>query len=334
MTDRDKALKALTELRPPAADPFTYLAAVEEYISPDILPEFNEILQDVELTSLIGWDLVDKLVVLDGCEPCLETIARLGNPREVIIKVLEVLEQMQRGVLGIAGGETLEEYEEESDDEDADTADKGSGVTADAAAAAADYTRRFIILTGMLSILHQRLRTRHPSRFLAPSLSAVFTAYASPGAPGPSDQTTAAVINLVHTLSGRCRPALPSRRSSVDVAHPGMDRDAARRNAPDPEGQEGATGTPDGTGPVAGEGNSDPVEEAMQTRLLLSFVTFVLEAYVNEKGLAWSPRLYEHLNAEAATKLGRTTLMEYREDEGLLARDSIVGKLVVSGQRF
>ena len=92
--DASSAISAHQEARPPATDPFTYLTLIETHLSPEILPELDHILQDAELTQTIGWDLVDKLVKLPGCETCLETIARLGNPREVIIKVNEALSQL------------------------------------------------------------------------------------------------------------------------------------------------------------------------------------------------------------------------------------------------
>ncbi len=114
-----RAIAAITESRPPATDRFTYLTILESHLSPEILPALDGILQDAELTQEIGWDLVFNLVTLPGSEACLATIARLGNPREVILKVLEALELLQQD----------EGYQSENSDADADAA--GATPTAD-----------------------------------------------------------------------------------------------------------------------------------------------------------------------------------------------------------
>ncbi|CRK06062.1 hypothetical protein BN1723_001669 [Verticillium longisporum] len=88
---RENPIDALKESKPPATDPFTYLTIIGEVISPEVLPALYEILQDAKLTQEIGWDLVEMLIAVEGSEQCLQTVAQLGNPREVIIKILEVL---------------------------------------------------------------------------------------------------------------------------------------------------------------------------------------------------------------------------------------------------
>jgi len=292
--DSSSAITALQEARPPATDPFTYLTLIETHLSPEILPELDTILQDAELTQTIGWDLVDKLVKLPGCETCLETIARLGNPREVIIKVNEALSQLDLD----------EGYEADEEDQKLSATDDVS------------YTHKFIALLSMLAILHSRIKTKFPSRFLADTLTAVFNAYQN-----PDEEMTAAVVNLVHSLSGRRRPTLPSRKSSVNVANPDQYGDASK-NAPDPEADRG--------------GGVDPVEAGMQTRMLLSFVTCVLEVYTNYHDVAWSARLYEFYRPEKIVNgPGRvSTLASFREDPHLLAKDAFIGQLVVGGVTF
>ncbi|EEY20740.1 conserved hypothetical protein [Verticillium alfalfae VaMs.102] len=91
MASDKNPIDALKESKPPATDPFTYLTIIGEVISPEVLPTLHEILQDAKLTQEIGWDLVEVLIAVEGSEQCLQTIAQLGNPREVIIKILEVL---------------------------------------------------------------------------------------------------------------------------------------------------------------------------------------------------------------------------------------------------
>jgi hypothetical protein len=276
MADVSKAVQALTETKPPATDRFTYLTLVEEYISPEVLPSLNKILQDAELTQEIGWDLVEILIPLEGCEECLETVARLGNPREVILKVLEVVEALH----------------DEADDEEPEE----------------KTVHNFITLLGMLAILHRRIKTKYPSRFVGTSLRTVLGAYK------PTQEMTASVINLVHSLSGQKRPPLPSRKSSVNVANPDKDGDASK-NAPDPEAE-----------------TEDPTEGEILRKLLLSFVTCILESYINANDMEWSPRLWEYFHPEKMVPGKKTTLESFKEDKDLLARDTIVGQLMVGPQ--
>lgn len=294
MADTAKAIEALKESRPPATDRFTYLTIIEQFLSPGILPTLNEILQDANLTSEIGWDLVDMLIPLQGSETCLETVARLGNPRECIIKVLEVLEGLHVPGRGIG----LEDVEIDAGEEESNQ----QSVSAEEA------NRRFITLLGMLAILHRRIKTKYPSRFLATSLLAVYKMYQ------PNQEQTASVLNLVHSLSGqRARPPLPQRKSSVNVANPDQDGDASK-NAPDPEAEQ-----------------EDDVseEEEVQRKLLLSFTSCVLESYVNKNDMAWSRRLLEFYNPEKVVPGRITATQAFRENEELLNRDAMVGKLVV-----
>ncbi|KAK4200470.1 YAP-binding/ALF4/Glomulin [Triangularia verruculosa] len=292
--DPAKAITAIRDARPPATDRFTYLTIVESNLSPEVLPTLNEVLQDAGLTQEIGWDLVYNLVSLPGSSSCLQTIARLGNPREVILKVLETLE-----LLG-------EEEGYEADDEVETTQEKKKGEVT--------KTEKFITLMGMLAILHGRIKTKYPSRFLAQTLQTVLGAYEA-----ESEEMTAAVINLVHSLSGkRARPPLPSRKSSVNVVNLDVEGDRGK-NAPDPE----ADDVKEGDGQT-----EDPDETELQQKLLLSFATCILERYANRNDLAWAGRLVEFYEPERIVPGRKTLMAAFREDEGLLAKDGIVGKLV------
>lgn len=293
-TDPAKAIEALHEARPPVTDRFTYLTIVEANLCPEVLPTLNEILQDAELTQEIGWDLVYNLAGLPGSEACLETIARLGNPREVILKVLETLELLNSDDEGEEGDQGEHEAEEEEERQKPEPA--------------VSSTHKFITLLGMLAILHKRIKTKYPSRFLAQTLQTVYNAYR------PSQEMTAAVANLVHNLSGRRRPPLPTRKSSVNVANPDQDGDASK-NAPDPEADR--------------DEREDPTEGELQEKLLLSFTTCILELYVNGNDLAWAARLLEFYNPDRIVPGRKTLMAAFREEKELLARDAMVGKLVV-----
>lgn len=86
--DGNPLLKTL----PPATDYLNYLIVVEHNLSKEQLPTLHSVLQDTTLTANIGWDLVHLLLpFLPESRECLQDIARLGNPREVVLKVIELL---------------------------------------------------------------------------------------------------------------------------------------------------------------------------------------------------------------------------------------------------
>ncbi|KAF4342359.1 hypothetical protein FBEOM_3686 [Fusarium beomiforme] len=273
MASVDEAIRRLKEARPPTTDGFTYLTIVQTNLSPEVLPTLQEILEDAKLTNEIGWDLVEVLISVPGSEGCLETIARLGNPREVILKVLEVL------------------------DSQAESSEAG-----DASASA-----NFITLVGMLGILHRRLQVKAPSRFLHNTLQTVYRAYNPQGA-----ETTAAVIDLIRSLSGRKRPPLPTRQSSTKLETPFQESDISK-SAPDPEADAGQTA----------EGEAELV-----SRLLQSFVTSILEAYVNSNSLEWAARHLEYYNPERIVPGKPTMLQAFKQIDELQVRDALVGQLV------
>ncbi len=318
-------LKAL----PPATDYLTYLTILEYNLTLDQLPTLHEILQDRELTSNIGWDLVHLLLpLLPAAEQCLQDVARLGNPREVVLKVTESLRDID-----------FDHDARGSDDEDVqpDHVTKGESVKArsldgqDTAEATQDRwqeellkaegeatsiplsIRQFNALLSMLSILHPRIKTKYPSRFLSTSLRAVLTAYTRLAR---SPEATASVIQFVKSLSGQKRPNLPPRMSSREVR-----TISSQPSAPDPEAQ-----------------SELPTSEetALQLRLLQSFVTHVLEDYMScmspadgVVGMAWTSRLQEKARPEK-TIPGRTTYAQrFAESEELRARDAVVGQISV-----
>ncbi|ROT35971.1 DUF1760-domain-containing protein [Sodiomyces alkalinus F11] len=277
--------QALRESKPPATDPFTYLTIIGEVLSPKVLPTLHEILQDAQLTQEIGWDLVGMLVPVQGSEQCLRAIAQLGNPREVIIKVLEALEQAV----------------EKSDQDEADEADEEKNQI---------VTRTFVTLLGMLSILHSRLKVRQPSRFVHSTLQAVLRAYRP-----HNSEMTAAVIGLVRSLWGEKRPPLPNRQSSTKTMDTPFTHPDATENAPDPEAMQ--TEEP---------ASSEP---ALVKRLLQSFITCVVEAYVNASSLEWGSRLLEFYNPEKVV-FRKSVLRAFKDDDTLQARDALVGQLVAT----
>lgn len=273
------SIKAITESLPPASDYLTYLTILESHLSPEILPTLNGILQDAELTQNIGWDLIHLLLPMPGGEQCLTTIARLGNPREVVLKVTEALQILDLDSVGETNDDGAKEEPTDID--------------------------RFCILINLLSILHPRIKTRYPSRFLSTSLMAILSAFR------PTNQATLAVISFVHTISGKKRPPLPGRKSSLKIPTAPPNGANPDTSAPDPEAQE-----------------EDPQEAAIQQKLLQSFVTHVLDDYVNHNSLEWAARLQESFQPEKVLS-GKSLGDAFKEDPVLVTRDTIAGQLVV-----
>lgn len=279
----DYTMTAITESLPPVTDPITYLTILETHMSPEILPTLNDILQDAELTQNIGWDLIHLLLPLPNSDKCLNTIARLGNPREVVLKATEAMQ--------------LLDLDEDAEEDEEDKQEEGAEPSS---------VDKFCTLVNLLSLLHPRIKTKHPSRFLSTSLMTILSAFR------PSNQATLAVISFVHTISGKKRPSLPGRKSSlqIPVASNGL---SPAPSAPDPEAQD-----------------EDPAEAVIQEKLLQSFVTHILEEYINSNTLEWAARLQEQF-APRMVVPGRTSLGEvYKNDPALQTKTTIVGQLVVS----
>ncbi|KAJ5948658.1 YAP-binding/Alf4/Glomulin [Penicillium verhagenii] len=197
----------LVKALPPATDYLTYLTLLEYQLTPKRLPLLHRLLQDEKLTTNIGWDLIKLLLpMLPASTDCLHDVARLGNPREVILRVSEALMQLQ------------------PDDDDENLTDDGSEDRP-----LPKHTLQFNCLLAMLSELHTRIQTKSPSRFIATSLQAALEAYTSM----PSDETTLAFLEFLRDLSPNKRPAPPPRSNSQSTVL----RVNSISSAPDPEAE-------------------------------------------------------------------------------------------------
>ena len=317
---------------PPETDYISYLTIIEYNLTAEQLPTLHHILQDTTLTANIGWDLVHLLLpLLPASRECLQDVARLGNPREVVLKVTELLE-------GIGAEDEEEDDEDEAGEDDAeDVAGKVERLdikedqahkkelddsvhpalrpqAPQEAAKPPSKTTRFSTLLEMLAILHPRIKTKYPSRFLSTSLQAILPAFMQVAR---RSEATEAVLGFIKELSGTKRPKLPPRRSSSSMLI-----QSAAQSAPDPEGQDEALGVN---------------ETALQSRLLQSFLTFVAEGYMTSMavdedvpGLAWASRYQEKLHPEKVIP-GRQTYSDlFAEVEHLHERDTVAGQILVS----
>lgn len=314
---------------PPASDYLTYLTILEYNLTADQLPTLHTILQDTTLTANIGWDLVHLLLpLLPASRQCLLDVARLGNPREVVLKVTEILEGLKVESAGKFPAIIEEDLDELgnlnlAEDEDVELGTEQAVLppqetTSRKSSAKLSNKPQFITLLEMLSILHPRIKTKYPSRFLSTSLREILTVYLELAA---DIEATDAVLSFIKAISGRGRPKLPPRKSTTVI--PVLE---TAEIAPDPEGQDDALA---------------PEESLLHNRLLQSFLTYVIDDFMSSipsiedtAGLAWSCRLQEKLNPDKVIR-GRDTYGKiFADNEEFHERDVIVGRIVVSRDSY
>lgn len=330
MAENNPLLQAL----PPAVDYLSYLILLEHNLTAKQLPVLHDILQDTTLTANIGWDLVHLLLpLLPESQTCLQDVARLGNPREVVLTVTELLE-------GLISVDKDDEQDEEEEDQEEVVEGSAEQAQAEEPSAATRHrsqentqtarpeeehqaesqdspskVSKFCALLDLLAILHPRIKTKHPSRFLSTSLQPVLLAYATLLS---DDQATQAVLRFIKTFAGSKRPRLPPRKISTQIP---SQQEQTLLSAPDPEASEE---------PIA------PEENALQRKLLQSFLTFAVEGYMSSlpsdeeaAAMSWSSRFYEQLRPEKHIPGRRTMRAAFEEDESLHRRDSIMGHMLV-----
>ncbi|KAI9768888.1 MAG: hypothetical protein M1835_006788, partial [Candelina submexicana] len=332
---------------PPKTDYPTYLILLEYNLTPALLPTLHDVLQDPTLTTNIGWDLIHLLLpLLPASEICLNDVARLGNPREVVLKVTESLRQIDFGVGGqnkVEGEETPSEEPKEdellgsmrrklqADDAESREIQVTGGTTSSTLGGSSNTVAepqeatlplpilQFTSLMSLLSVVHPRIKTKYPSRFLSMTLQAVLATYSEAVRTPHAEEVTSAVLSFIKTISGNKRPHLPPRQSSSQIP-----RAAKNTTAPDPEAH---AEPPSST------------ETAIQSRLVQSLLTHILEDYIlslstsdDTPGLAWACRLDEQANPQKAVP-GRATYGErFAKDEVLRSRDTTVGQIIALGR--
>ncbi|KAK0352376.1 YAP1-binding protein 1 [Friedmanniomyces endolithicus] len=311
--EESQLIKAL----PPESDYITYLTIVEYNLISDNLPILHKVLQDETLTTNIGWDLVHLLVpFLPESEQCLEDIARLGNPREVILKVTESLrlieyespddESLDEPSQTLAGALDSRVRAESSTYpiKTASTADgekrPGSSQMVELPPALPLAVSQFLALLSMLAILHPRIKTKYPSRFLSTTLQAILASFANSSM--HREEMLLAIIKTVKTITGIRRPLLPTRRSSGMMS---AVRSISNQHAADPEGNTGD--------------HVSPEEGATKAKLLQSFVTHITEDYL----LNLPP------HAEDVPDPSKTFAERFQREEKLSRRTDAIGQIVM-----
>ncbi|KAJ5782522.1 YAP-binding/Alf4/Glomulin [Penicillium paradoxum] len=277
----------LVQALPPATDYLTYLTLLEYQLTPERLPLLHTLLQDEKLTTNIGWDLVQLLLpMLPASTDCLEDVARLGNPREVILRVSESLMQLQP----------------EDEDEDDDEVGKGLPL----------HILQFNCLLGMLAVLHTRIQTKAPSRFLATSLQAALEAYTTMA----TNETTLAFLEFFRAVSPSKRPAPPPRAASESSV-----LRVAAASAPDPEA-EVASPSP------SADNETLLVRKFTQFGLLELLKSYLLSfSSPMDPGMSWTIRMQERLHPNLRLPTQSQT-EAYGSTKALKERDMIMGKIL------
>ena len=313
---------------PPASDYFTYLTIIEYNLTPENLPTLHKVLQDETLTTNIGWDLVHLLVpLLPESEQCLQDIARLGNPREVILKVTESLrlieyDEVDDDEVDAVGGASDARKQADSSTFPLKTAAPKDGKAPNQARETPPPlplpVEQFVALLSMLGILQTRIRTKTPSRFLSSTLAAILSSFSS--SQSHREEMIEAIVKVTKAVSGTSRPALPARKSSGMLGSSAM---ATAQNAADPEG------------PNVVEYSEE--EQALQLKLLQAFITHVLEEYMvnfapydDVPGMAWCTRIMEQVHPERTNTMpGSTTMADrFASEKRLNRRIDAIGQLV------
>ncbi|RDW79251.1 uncharacterized protein DSM5745_06103 [Aspergillus mulundensis] len=309
MAGEDPLIKAL----PPATDYLTYLTLLEYQLTPARLPTLHKLLQDEVLTTNIGWDLVKILLpMLPESQECLKDVARLGNPREVILRVSDALMQLHPA-----------EDDEEDSDKQLETQLEDVNLDGNEAKASTKtiplHVLKFNTLVAMLSTLHSRIQTKSPSRFLATSLQAVLEAYTSM----PTNETTIALLEFLRDVSPSKRPPPPPRAPSDSTV-----LRVAEASAPDPEAE------------VSSPNPARNEESALIRRFLQFGLIELLKSYLlscsgpMDPGMSWAVRVQEKLHPETRMPGTASPTNVYMDNKQLGERDSIVAKITALSQDF
>ncbi|KAI1610775.1 hypothetical protein EDD36DRAFT_420805 [Exophiala viscosa] len=327
---------------PPATDYITYLTLLEYQLTPENLPTLNRLLNedDGKLAAEIGWDLLRLILpmlnpALEEAVRCTEIVARRGNPREVVVRVAEELEKL---------GDPADDFEdddlEDDDDDDAlptfageaprvhlgDMTLEGMPETEQHAEANSRNTVqppagsskaiKLQALLNMLGILHPRIKTQYPSRFLATSLPAALGAYRQIPI---TTATTSTFLTMLEKLAGKKRPDLPPRVSTSNIK-------PAPSSAPLPDPEAKAEEEETGVKAPSDE------EKAIVHRLLSAVTLEVLDEYLSclsspeHSSMSWTARLRETLEPQRVNSLRVKETQLWKETEELKQQDTLLSK--------
>ena len=339
---------------PPQTDYITYLTILEYQLTSSNLSTLTSLLTDDDgtLAKEIGWDLLKPILPLSEEVPeeagkCLEVVARRGNPREVVVRVAEGLEKLDQE----ANDDALNPDQDFEDDQDDDGLRTFEGeaprihlglMTLDGMPPPSGLDpkndehpqhprsnsavqTKFQILLSMLSILHPRIQTKHPSRFLATSLPAALGAYRRLPI---NVTTTTAFVTLLGKLSGKQKPALPPRGLATGTAEnpPNADYSPEARSAPlpDPEAE-----NEDTSSSAVSTDEAAIIKCLLQAVLLEVFEEYIKSLAIQEpSSMYWTARLRENREPKRIVPRRQTETEKWRTDPTLQKRDTLITRFV------
>ena len=330
---------------PPAMDYIDYLTLLEYQLTPQNLSTLNKLLSDDngKLAEEIGWDLLKLVLPMQNVNPeeasrCLEIVARRGNPREVVVRVAEELEKLgdqanvnddgdfedDQDELPTFAGEaprvhlgqmTLDGMPEAKRPDEPAVQDSDQATNSPQGLIKSTQLQA---LFNMLSILHPRIKTQFPSRFLATSLPAALGAYRQIPI---TTATTSAFLSMLENLAGNKRPVLPPRASTQGHA-PSTSASAAPLPDPEARAEQETSGVN-----VPSDG-----EKAIIFRLLDAVLLEVLDEYSSSlasheyPSMSLTARLREQLEPMRAVITRATETQQWKDTRELAERDALLAK--------
>lgn len=337
---------------PPNTDYITYLTILEYQLTPQNLSTLNRLLQsdDGTLAAEIGWDLLKLVLPILRVEPakareCLDIIARRGNPREVIIRVAEELE-------GLGQDESDAEPDYAKDDDglptfvgEAPRVHLGDMTLQGMSKSSVPETPgnnpeheedgpdavveelNFQALLNMLGLLHPRIKTSYPSRFLATSLPAALSAYRRLSM---NAESTFSFLRTLTKLVTKKRPALPPRVSTSNVLSTASTKntsgDVVSAPLPDPESK-----TEKETASQAVADN----EAAINQRLVQAVLLEIVDEYTAASSDPQPPltaRLRVRFEPHSITSMRRSQLDALTTNENARRADDLRHTFVTTSQ--
>ncbi|KAL6244167.1 YAP1-binding protein 1 [Rhinocladiella similis] len=356
MTENSSQEDPLVAALPPATDYVTYLTLLEYQLTPAKLPTLNRLLteDDGKLAEEIGWDLLRLVLPMLDSVPaaanqCLDIIARRGNPREVVVRVAEELEKLgddteddnpdqdvdeddmptfsgeaPRVHLGSMKLDGMPDTEQMPKSEPEPVPDQAGKKTL----APWDKGLRLQALFNILGVVHPRIKTQYPSRFLATSLPPALGAYRHVPI---TVETTTSFLAMLENLSGKKRPPLPPRAGTAD--NPAGGADAGEQNQgvratpaslPDPEAKVEEDGK--------GSKTPSAEENAIIFRLLNAVNLEVLDEYLSflasadHPSMSWTARLRETFEPKRVLPGRPSQTQLWGDTPGLQERDALLGR--------
>ncbi|CUS15505.1 unnamed protein product [Tuber aestivum] len=294
----DKAINAIkTAAEEIPADDFisystildVHLSYAHDVFSQDeqhkLLEVLGEILETHEdLAREISWDLISVLLpFLESLSPATVQLAEShiafaaakGNPREVFIKILESLSAIN---WSLPLTEDEDEYGDgDGDDDDGD--DDEEVVEAKQRSrkeTTGNALRKFYALLSALSIVHPRIFTKFPSRFLSTQLTTLLGVFTKAVQWLDRQDVDGALRGLLE-FAELVKPTLvvPQKQSVVKGERPPL----PPRTLTSSTSSSPALVPTDGNEPTK-EPEGDSPETTLQARLLQSFLSHVLELYL------------------------------------------------------